>query len=232
MTGRKYELKIQGCPQMKDKDHEAHCPLCGGKNLDSFFENKKRIYLRCLYCKLIFVPERYWLSAEDEKAIYDLHENNPQDPGYRRFLSRLSTPLLEKLESKQKGLDFGCGPGPTLSAMLEAQGQQVDLYDPFYRNDPSVFGKQYDFICATEVVEHMRDPDKTFAALFEMLKQGGWLGLMTKLVTDEHAFYQWHYIRDMTHICFYCQSTFEYLAQHFNAELDVVENNVILLNKK
>ncbi len=217
---------------MKTKCDEPHCPLCSSEDLDSFFEDKKRIYLRCFYCKLVFVPKRYWLSAEDERATYNLHENDAQDQGYRQFLSRLSTPLLEKLDSKQKGLDFGCGPGPTLSVLLEERGQQVDLYDPLYYNDPSVFYKNYDFICAAEVVEHLHDPNKDFAALFKILKRGGWLGIMTKLVIDEHAFSQWHYIRDMTHICFYSRSTFEYLAQRFNAELNFVANDVILLNKK
>ncbi len=174
----------------------------------------------------------YWLSAEDERATYDLHENNALDQGYRQFLSRLSTPLLEKLDSKQKGLDFGCGPGPTLSLLLEERGHQVDLYDPFYYNDPLVFYKNYDFICATEVVEHLHDPNKEFAELFKMLKRGGWLGIMTKLVIDAQAFSQWHYIRDMTHICFYSRSTFEYLARHFNSKLNFISNDVILLNKK
>jgi len=216
----------------KKKDHPSHCPLCSNKNVISFFEDPKRAYLRCLHCNLVFVPKPYWLSPEDEKATYDLHENNEQDPGYRQFLSRLSTPLLKKLNSKQKGLDFGCGPGPTLSAILKEQGHQVDLYDPFYHNDPSVLHKNYDFICATEVVEHMRDPDKDFSALFQMLKPDGWLGIMTKLVIDQDAFSQWHYIRDMTHICFFSRSTFEYLAQRFNADLNFVANDVILINKK
>ncbi|MCD4678024.1 MAG: hypothetical protein K8S18_18830 [Desulfobacula sp.] len=39
--------------------------------------------------------------------------------------------------------------------MLEEQGQQVDLYDPFNYNDPSVFYKKYDFITAAEVVGHL-----------------------------------------------------------------------------
>ncbi len=215
---------------MNTKCDELHCPLCTSENLGSFFEDTKRIYLHCFYCNLVFVPRRYWLSTEDEKATYDLHENDAQDPGYRQFLSRLSTPLLEKLDSEQKGLDFGCGPGPTLSVLLEEQGHQVDLYDPIYYNDSSVFDKKYDFICATEVVEHLHDPNKIFTALFKMLRKGGWLGIMTKLVIDKSAFSQWHYIRDMTHICFYSRNTFEYLAQRFNAELEFVANDVILLN--
>jgi SAM-dependent methyltransferase len=208
------------------------CPLCRGGDIDPFYEDENRTYLKCLDCGLVFVPPCYWLSAEDEKAAYDLHENDPQDPGYRRFLSRLAAPLMERLEARQKGLDFGCGPGPTLPILLEAQGHRVDLYDPFYFNDPSVFHKQYDFICATEVVEHLRDPKRELAALFKMLRPGGWLGIMTKLVTDRHAFRQWHYIRDMTHICFYSRRTVDYLAQRFDARLDIAANDVMLLNKK
>jgi len=217
---------------MERKCDEFHCPLCSSSDVDPFFEDKNRTYLRCCDCKLVFVPARYWLSVEDEKAIYDLHQNDAQDQGYRQFLSRLSSPLLAQLEPNQKGLDFGCGPGPTLSALLAEQGQQVDLYDPFYYNDSSVFDNSYDFICATEVVEHLHDPNRNFSALFEMLKPGGWLGLMTKLVIDKPAFSRWHYIQDMTHICFYSRRTFEYIAQRFDAELNFVADDVILLNKK
>ncbi len=191
------------------------CPLCGSVDVASFFEDSMRSYLRCLFCGLVFVPERYWLNREVEKAIYDLHENDPEDAGYRHFLSRLSVPLLEKLDEKQKGLDFGCGPGPTLSGMLKEHGHHVDLYDPFYCNDPAVFKKKYDFICATEVVEHLREPHREWAALFTMLKPGGWLGIMTKLVKDKQAFSTWHYIRDKSHISFYSQSCMSYLASAF-----------------
>lgn len=217
---------------MNAKGDEAHCPLCGSEDCYLFFEDSLRVYLRCLNCRLVFVPECYWLNAEDERATYDLHENDAQDQGYRQFLSRLSAPLLKRLNVNQKGLDFGCGPSPTLSVLLEARGMQVDLYDPFYFNDQSVFSKRYDFICATEVVEHLYDPNREFSALFRMLKRGGWLGIMTKLVRDQHRFRQWHYIRDRTHVCFYCRRTFEYLAQRFNAGLNFIADDVILLNRK
>lgn len=217
---------------MNTNYEETHCPLCRSNDVDSFFENKKRVYLQCVHCQLVFVPSRYWLNAEEEKATYDLHENNPLDEGYRHFLSRLSTPLLERLAPNQRGLDFGCGPGPALSILFEEQGQQMDLYDPFYYNDPSVFQKTYDFITATEVVEHMHDPNSEFTTLFNMLRKGGTLGLMTKLVIDKNAFKKWHYIHDMTHVCFYSRPTFEYLAQHFNADLTFIARDVILLQKK
>lgn len=207
-----------------------HCPLCGHGGVKFFFEDITREYLRCVNCELVFVPQVYWLSEEEERATYDLHQNDVRDQGYRKFLSRLTQPLLEKLQPEQKGLDFGCGPGPALAMMLEENSHRVDLYDPFYYNDISVFDKVYDFICATEVVEHLRYPKKDFSALFKMLKPGGWLALMTKLVIDKDAFSKWHYIRDMTHICFYRERTFKYLAHQYNATIDFVADDVILLN--
>jgi SAM-dependent methyltransferase len=210
---------------------EPTCPLCASEHPGAFFKDTTRTYRRCGRCQLVFVPKRYWLSPAQEKATYDLHENDADHPGYRQFLSRLSTPLLARLDSNQTGLDFGCGPGPALAALLEKRGHTVALFDPHYVNNPLVFDQTYDFICATEVVEHLHDPNKEWATLFKLLRPGGWLGIMTKLVIDQRAFSQWHYIRDRTHICFYSRSTFEYLARRFKAELSFVENDVILLNK-
>ncbi len=206
------------------------CPLCI-HNSKPFFTDKNRRYLQCTHCQLVFVPQEYWLTRAEEKATYDLHENDAHDPGYRRFLSRLTEPLVKKLAPNKTGLDFGCGPGPALSALLEEQGHRVDLFDPHYHNNRQVFTKSYDFICATEVVEHLHNPDKEFSTLFALLKKGGRLGIMTKLVRDKQAFSSWHYIRDLTHICFYSHSTFEYLAQRFDAELSFVESDVIFLRK-
>jgi len=208
--------------------NETGCPLCGGGGCGLFFEDVKRRYIRCGSCGLVFVPERYWLSSEEERAEYDLHENTADDAGYRQFLSRLTTPLLEKLPLNQHGLDFGCGPGPALPDMLAAHGHQVELYDPFYADHPSALNTPYDFICATEVVEHLRDPGQVFTTLFSLLKPGGWLGIMTKMVRDLDAFSNWHYIRDPTHICFYHRDTFAYLAQRFNARLEFVGQDVVL----
>ena len=206
------------------------CPLCGTGNPKPYFEDKFRPYFQCTHCQLVFVPSSHWLGPEEEKAVYDLHVNDPGDEGYRRFLSRLTLPLLEKLDSRCRGLDFGCGPGPALAAMVEEGGHAMDLFDPVYF--PRDLAEPYDFITATEVVEHFRHPAKEFNTLFALLKPGGWLGLMTKQVLDQRAFAQWHYIRDLTHICFYSPPTFEYLADRFNAHLTFVGKDVILMQRK
>lgn len=208
------------------------CPLCNGEENEFFLRDKHREYYQCCTCQLIFVPRRYWLSAENAKAIYDLHQNDPEDQGYRKFLSRLTEPLLKRIGENSEGLDFGCGPGPTLSLMFEEHGHRMEVYDPFYFSDTSVLVKEYDFICTTEVVEHLHEPNREFDRLFSMLKSGCWLGIMTKLVLDKQAFSNWHYIRDLTHICFFSRSTFEYLAQRFSAEVIFVGKDVILIRKR
>jgi SAM-dependent methyltransferase len=217
---------------MHTPDTHSPCPLCSCSGTTFFFEDRHRSYLQCTNCSLIFVPPEHHFATQAEKATYDLHENSPDDPGYRRFLSRLTTPLLALLRPGLKGLDFGCGPGPALAAMLTEQGYAMDLYDPFYHDDPLVFTRQYDFICATEVVEHLRNPGREFERLFSMLRPGGVLGIMTKLAAGRERFADWHYIRDLTHICFYGQATFTYIAEKYGAELDLIGSDVVLLHKK
>ena len=179
----------------------------------------------------MFVDPAQRLSSEQEKAQYDLHRNESDDIGYRRFLARLVNPLLEELTTEAKGLDFGCGPGPTVSVLFAEQGVQVDNYDIFYANNPDVLKKRYHFITATEVVEHVFEPRQMFEQLWGMLVEGGILGMMTKQVIDRDAFARWHYKNDPTHVCFFCKETFRYLAQQFNAELEFIGDDVILLRK-
>ena len=61
------------------------------------------------------MPHENFLSAEDEKARYDLHQNSPNDNRYRQFLNRIFVPMQERIAPESCGMDFGSGPGPTLS---------------------------------------------------------------------------------------------------------------------
>ncbi|MCP4716771.1 MAG: class I SAM-dependent methyltransferase [Deltaproteobacteria bacterium] len=210
----------------------SSCPLCFSQDHDAFFSNRDRDYLRCPLCHLVFVPPEQFLSAEEEKDRYDSHRNSSDDPRYRLFLSRLFTPMQDRLDPGSCGLDFGSGPGPTLSVMFEEVGHTMSLYDPFYAPDQSALENKYDFITATEVVEHLHQPEREFSRLWGCLKPGGFLGIMTKLVIDRDAFSCWHYIRDPTHVCFFSQETFTWLAQQWQAELTFSGNDAIIMHKK
>lgn len=213
-------------------DSSCPCPLCGLGGGDHFHRDRRREYLRCPVCALVYVPAPWHLDAAAEKSVYDLHENDPADAGYRRFLSRLSEPLLRRLgERSARGLDFGCGPGPALAQVLREAGHSVALYDPYYFPDISVLTGDYDFITATEVVEHLAAPGRELERLWRMLRPGGVLGLMTKLVIDQRAFRSWHYISDPTHICFFSPETLQWWAVRVGAELELVAADAVLLTK-
>jgi len=208
-----------------------HCPLCESKEIVNYHSNKRRDFLQCEICSLVFVPEQFHFSPDEEKKRYDFHQNSPEDEGYKIFLSRLAIPLHKRLKAKCHGLDFGSGPGPTLSKMLEEKGHSVDLYDYFYADDKTVFDNQYDFITATEVFEHLRNPIEIIEYLWQLLKPGGIFGIMTKLVIDRETFPKWHYITDRTHICFFSEKTFMWLSSKLKAQSEFIGSDVIMLIK-
>ena len=207
------------------------CPLCSGSSIEHYAQDKKRDYRRCLACDLVFVDKAQQLSPEEEKAVYQQHENNPEDIGYRRFLSRMFQPMQERIAPGSQGLDFGCGPGPTLSLMFEEAGHKMAVYDPYFADTPDVLNKTYDFITSTEVFEHLSSPETVLEQLLQILKPGGWLGIMTKRVIDQEAFSRWHYKNDPTHITFFSDTTFRWIAETYDLRLYLVDQDVVLLQK-
>ena len=210
---------------------ETHCPLCAGHENSHYFTDKRRSYLGCGGCGLVFVSPASYLTRAAERAEYELHQNSINDPGYRAFLARFMDPLVQRLAPGARGLDFGCGPGPALAHMLREAGFEVALYDSFYAPDERVLGGHYDFICATEVVEHLHRPGVELARLWSLLRPGGWLGIMTKLVRDRRAFASWHYKNDPTHVCFFSADTWRWWARQQGASLSIIGADVILLRR-
>ena len=207
------------------------CPLCSSNLTESFYRDSYREYLKCSNCDFVFVPKIYHLSEKDERARYDTHNNNPQDERYRNFLTQLLNPLQERIPKSACGLDFGSGPGPTLSLMLEEGGYSVDLYDKFYAKNDVVFDKQYDFITASEVVEHLRQPLDELSRLIDILKSNGVLAIMTQILTPQIDFEQWYYKNDPSHIGFFSEMALNYLVEKWQAELYVISERVVIVKK-
>lgn len=208
------------------------CPLCAAGGQALFFSDRRRDYWQCPRCELVHVPKAQRLDRDGELAEYLKHQNSPEDAGYRRFLSRLFLPLNQRLPAHSQGLDFGCGPGPTLSLMFEEQGHSVALYDPFFADRPELLEREYDFVTATEVLEHLHEPGRELTRLWRCLRPGGYLGVMTKRVLSREAFANWHYKNDPTHVCFFSESSFSYLAETLNAELEFPAADVALLRNR
>lgn len=113
--------------------------------------------------------------------------------------------------------------------MLEEAGHHMTLYDPFYQPDQAVLAARYNFVTATEVVEHLFHPGPELELLWNKLEAGGYLALMTKLVLGVEAFAGWHYKNDPTHVCFFSVATWQWWALQHNASLEILGSDVILL---
>ncbi|GAA4362411.1 class I SAM-dependent methyltransferase [Kangiella marina] len=207
------------------------CPLCLSSETKQYFEDKNRRYEICKRCDLIFVSPEFHLNQADEKKIYDLHQNSPDDEGYRRFLNKLLTPLTQKLPQAASGLDFGCGPGPAIQPLLESQGYTVSNYDLYYYQDNTALNQQYDFITCTEAIEHFSQPRKELELLDELLKIEGYLGIMTKRPLSVEAFANWHYKNDPTHISFFSEATFHWIGDWLNYTVEFPSNDTAILHK-
>jgi len=209
-----------------------YCPVCLESQPVPFRQVEGKDYLRCLNCEATIMAPQSRLTAEQEKEIYELHNNDPGDAGYRRFLAKLADPLMACLSEGARGLDFGCGPGPALAQMFTDAGFDMALYDPFFHPDPSALEARYDFITCTEVAEHLYRPAEVFDQFDALLKPGGWLGIMTCFQTDDARFDNWYYRRDPTHVMFYRPATFHWLAAHYGWQLEIPRKDVVLLNKR
>lgn len=206
----------------------AQCSLCYG-DLISYADHRNKLYYKCIKCNAIQMDPRYYLSAEAEKERYDQHNNDPNDPGYRRFVS----PLVERVKAafgpEARGLDYGAGSGPVAATLLSEAGYTIKLYDPYYYKDPSLLETGYDFIMAIEVIEHFYQPFSEFKRLRKLLKPGGKLFCMTKIVTGHLDFENWHYKNDPTHVFFYHRDSLSWIKENLGFQSLQISGRIIEL---
>lgn len=224
-------------------DDPPLCPLCKQPSLTSYFTDAAfrdsqgrvgpRTYLRCAVCDLVSVAAGHRPSPADERRVYDLHENHPDDAGYQRFLNQLIDPLCARLGAAPRTiLDFGCGPGPALAAMLRWRGHQVHIYDPIYAPNPAVLDRQFAVITCTEALEHFFRPHREWNLWMSLLEPDGWLGVMTQLRPDDANFPHWHYRRDPTHVSLFSARSVAWLAMVNNLTLEILGTRVVLMQRR
>ena len=204
------------------------CPLCGADGAGVIDTNDARRYFQCANCALTYLHPDQRLARADERARYELHENNATDPDYVGFLRRLADPVMERLRPGARGLDFGCGPAPVLSQLLTASGFPCAAYDPFFAPGEALLEDQYDYVTCSEVVEHAHDPAATFSTLHRLLRTGGVLGVMTRFYPNGEAFADWWYRRDPTHVCFYNEATMRWIAARHGSTVEFPRSDVAL----
>ncbi|MFA7261312.1 MAG: class I SAM-dependent methyltransferase [Aeromonas bestiarum] len=206
------------------------CPLCCATDAYGLPVAGK-LYHRCRACELVWLDAAEHLDPEREKAVYDGHDNQVDDPRYRSFLMRAFGEVLNRLPPPASGLDFGCGPGPALIAMGREAGYQMAGYDKFYADFPELLTRQYDFITSTEVIEHIATPRAVLEMLWGCLKPGGILVLQTQRVLGDERFKSWRYRHDPTHIVFFAEASFRTLAARWQADVLFPHADVVVITK-
>ena len=214
------------------KEHYLHCPLCTNTTQTFTDEKTTIVYYHCKNCHYIFKSPKHYQTIKEQKARYDLHQNNEEDTGYIAYFNRFIDFMNPHITKVENALDFGCGCSTLLANILKEKGIECDVYDPLYY--PTLkSNKKYDLIVSTEVFEHLHNPKEVFASLVEKLKPNGYLALQTQFHNNEiETFKKWYYHHDTTHIVFFRSETFRVLGEMYGCRL-IADNgkNMVILQK-
>lgn len=204
-----------------------NCLLCTHHTEPWEFEKK---YHYCTRCDYVSLDPTYRVSSSDEKKRYDLHDNSESNSGYRAYLEEFLNLAGVVDGESRSALDFGCGPGPVLGELLRERGYRVDLYDPYFYPREDFKNSKYDLITCTEVIEHVYDPRKTLELLFSLLKPAGKLVIRTNFhQAQKDHFEKWWYRRDETHVGFFSQKTFAWIAAEFGGEIEFCDGRDVVV---
>ena len=194
------------------------CPLCKNQEISETLSDRKgRSFGYCNQCLLVFAEKQFFPSSEAEEKRYRQHLNSITDKGYVQFLKQAIDPAKKYISEDMTGLDYGCGPNPTLSKLLMEENFCCEIYDPIFF--PEVPEGPFNFIFATECFEHFFEPAKELLQLKNLLKSNGMLVIMTNFWSEKHQFSDWYYTRDFTHVSFYHAGTFAFIAEKFGFEM-------------
>lgn len=207
-----------------------NCPLCNSTST-LFCEKTKHLFYKCNTCHGIFRPKHTFLTAEEEKAHYEKHNNDVFDERYQNFVSPIVNAVLQDFSPEAKGLDFGSGTGPVIAKMLTDKGYQVQNYDLFFANEPSLLNQKYDYISCCEVMEHFHQPYKEFELLKSLLLPKGKLYCKTEVFNNQKPFENWYYKDDFTHVFIYQHKTLEWIKTKFHFSNLVIKEKLIVFEK-
>ncbi len=205
------------------------CPLCQASPAQQLEEAIQ--FYHCPYCGTVFRHSQCFVSPEKEKERYLLHENDVGNKQYQDFVSPIVTAVCNKFDPPGPGLDFGAGTGPVISEMLRGKGFQMNLWDPFFHNDPAVLEHTYEFMVCCEVIEHFHHPLAEFQLMKKLLRPGGKLFCKTALLPKQTTFADWYYKNDPTHVIFYSEKNLKWIQQHVGFSEVSVEEQLIIFKK-
>jgi len=211
-----------------------NCSLCNSSNNNYKIDNHGKKYHICNNCELIMLDKEFYLTKEEEKQRYQLHENSTENKGYLNYLNNIITNSITPfLKPGNRLLDFGCGPEKTWAEILKKKRYDVSTYDPYFDNNSEWLNTKFDAITAIEVFEHLISPEKELNSLSKCLNRGNYLIIRTMLHSNDwDNFKKWWYKDDPTHISFYSRVSIDYICKTWNYELIQVKNRCEIVLKK
>ncbi|TBW28579.1 class I SAM-dependent methyltransferase [Gramella sp. KN1008] len=206
------------------------CSLCKSAT-ENFQVFKDREYLQCINCRAILLSPASYLSPQEEKFRYRLHNNDINDPGYINFVRPVIDKIRSEIPKNSRGLDFGCGTGPVIASELAKTGFDIKLYDPYFQPNHKLLDKQYDFIICCEVMEHFQKPFEEFSLLKSLLNSGGKLYCKTEVWTGAIDFNSWHYKNDLTHVIFYNRESLLWICENLKfSSVEILDELMVFTN--
>ncbi|ERM81511.1 hypothetical protein P872_10355 [Rhodonellum psychrophilum GCM71 = DSM 17998] len=194
-------------------------------------DDLQSLFVKCANCGLNQKTNFCFPAAIEEKEHYSRHNNGPQYPAYVKFLKKAIDPLLPYLDKNMQALDYGCGPGPAISHVLQGYGIFCDNYDPFFFQN-GIKSTAYDLIFATECLEHFHNPLEELLKITTLLKKGGYLSIMTVLYHRDDQFPDWYYTKDPTHVSFYHLKTIQWMEKSLNLKRIISDGKRVFVSQK
>ena len=216
---------------------ERTCRLCGGATLAWAESTRGEHYERCPTCGLLQVATPDLPTPEAELARYREHNNQPDNADYRDYLGRFAdSAVTPYVPANARILDFGSGPHPVLTDILQGREFTVTPHDPFFLPNPDALtpAVPYDAVVMVEVIEHLHAPGRVLPSLLEQLAPTGHLILRTgvfdaRVPEDDPPgavngpaatrFLAWWYRRDPTHVLFLTPATIDWMQRRFRLDL-------------
>lgn len=212
--------------QIYKKNKSMNCSLCNSVG-NTFYKSEKHHFFVCPNCAGIFRNPAHYLTLEQEKERYLLHENKHDDAGYLAFCRPIINKIIENQTSDQRGLDFGSGADSPIAYTLQNNQYNTVTYDPFFCNTSEFLETTYDYIVCCEVIEHFNNPAKEFALLKSLLNPQGKLYCMTYIYSSAIDFEKWYYKNDPTHVFIYTEETCKYIANAFGFKKVSIDGRII-----
>lgn len=194
------------------------CRVCNNPSIETVGQNRWREFCYCDRCGLVFVPEQYWVSVEEEKNRYEKHNNTPENKGYIKFLEQVVDVVcnVKNPSFSPRVLDFGSGESAVLTTLLMEKGFDCIAYDPLFSINIDTDSSSYDIIILCEVIEHLRDIEAEMERIKNLLDGNGVLIIRTRLYPSVEKIENWWYAQDKTHINFFDSRTIGEVARRIN----------------